>query len=50
MSQPHKWQEVLDQIRAMRVHRNAPVDDMGCGQCPDKNETPAVKSTYFFFV
>lgn len=39
---PENWEEILNNIREMRRNRDAPVDNMGCEQCPDKSCSPEV--------
>lgn len=39
---PENWEEVLNNIREMRKNRDAPVDNMGCEQCPETSCTPEV--------
>ncbi|KAJ8683660.1 hypothetical protein QAD02_019452 [Eretmocerus hayati] len=42
---PKNWEETLKNIRIMRQHRTAPVDDMGCDKCAD-DEAPGPISRY----
>lgn len=39
---PPNWEIVLENIREMRKHGTAPVDEMGCDKCVDPNASPAV--------
>lgn len=41
--EPPNWQQVLINIREMRKHKDAPVDDMGCDKCMEDNAAPEVK-------
>ncbi|GLG94280.1 Endonuclease III homolog, partial [Gryllus bimaculatus] len=41
--EPKHWREVVDNIREMRKKKDAPVDDMGCDQCHDKDAPPEVQ-------
>ena len=40
--QPENWEMVIDNIRKMRIHRDAPVDNMGCSNCADVDCPPEV--------
>ncbi|KAF5293489.1 hypothetical protein FQA39_LY02974 [Lamprigera yunnana] len=42
-SKPDHWEEVLKNLREMRKNCDAPVDTMGCDQCPDEAATPEDK-------
>lgn len=39
---PSNWEIVLENIREMRKHKTAPVDEMGCHKCSDPDTTPVV--------
>jgi len=39
---PPNWEKTLDNIRKMRKDNVAPVDNMGCDQAADLNESPEV--------
>lgn len=39
--QPENWEQTLNNIREMRKHKTAPVDEMGCHKCADPNATEA---------
>jgi len=39
---PPNWEKTLDNIRKMRKEIVAPVDNMGCDQAADLNESPEV--------
>ncbi|KAK7868468.1 hypothetical protein R5R35_011214 [Gryllus longicercus] len=41
--EPKHWREVVDNIREMRKKKDAPVDEMGCDQCHDKDAPPEVQ-------
>ncbi|XP_055940924.1 endonuclease III-like protein 1 isoform X1 [Argiope bruennichi] len=40
--QPENWRVVLDNIQKMRKMYKAPVDSLGCEECPEKNVSPKV--------
>lgn len=41
---PQHWEQQLYNIRQMRKARTAPVDTMGCDECPDKNaDEPTIR-------
>ncbi|GIY04535.1 hypothetical protein CEXT_583291 [Caerostris extrusa] len=40
--QPENWREVLDNILKMRKQHVAPVDSLGCEECPEKDAQPEV--------
>uniref|UniRef100_A0A1B6LA97 Endonuclease III homolog n=1 Tax=Graphocephala atropunctata TaxID=36148 RepID=A0A1B6LA97_9HEMI len=40
--EPENWMQLLENIREMRKGKNAPVDDMGCDKCSDKDASPEV--------
>ncbi|XP_022916083.2 endonuclease III-like protein 1 [Onthophagus taurus] len=40
---PGNWEVVLDNLREMRMNKDAPVDSMGCDQCPDTTADPKDK-------
>jgi len=40
---PSNWEEVLKNLREMRKNLDAPVDTMGCEQCPDEKASPEDK-------
>ncbi|KAF5283482.1 hypothetical protein FQR65_LT13870 [Abscondita terminalis] len=42
-NQPKDWEEVLKNLREMRKDFDAPVDTMGCDQCPDNAASPEEK-------
>lgn len=46
---PPHWNQTLENIRKMRKDVVAPVDDMGCDQAADLNESPKVYIFFFFF-
>ncbi|XP_044731634.1 endonuclease III-like protein 1 [Chrysoperla carnea] len=39
---PPFWEEMLNNIREMRKNQDAPVDTMGCDQCPDENASEKI--------
>lgn len=39
---PANWKKTVENIRKMRKDMVAPVDDMGCDQAADLNESPEV--------
>ncbi|KAG8234708.1 hypothetical protein J437_LFUL014324 [Ladona fulva] len=39
---PANWEKIIDNIREMRKNKDAPVDNMGCDECPDKGVEPEV--------
>lgn len=39
---PPRWETVLANIREMRKHKAAPVDEMGCHKCADPNASAPV--------
>lgn len=39
---PPNWETVLENVKEMRKHKTAPVDDMGCHKCADPNASPSV--------
>ncbi|EZA60279.1 hypothetical protein DMN91_011158 [Ooceraea biroi] len=39
---PPNWEIILKNIREMRKHGTAPVDEMGCHKCADPNASPVV--------
>ncbi|KMQ97303.1 endonuclease iii-like protein 1-like protein [Lasius niger] len=39
---PPNWETILENVREMRKHKTAPVDDMGCHKCADPNASPSV--------
>lgn len=43
---PPNWKETIENIRKMRQDVVAPVDEMGCDQAADLNESPEVCITY----
>ena len=43
---PENWESVVDNIRKMRINRDAPVDLMGAEQCADEATTPEVKLNF----
>ncbi|KAF2887718.1 hypothetical protein ILUMI_18455, partial [Ignelater luminosus] len=40
---PPNWKEVLQNLQEMRKEQDAPVDTMGCEQCPDEKASPEDK-------
>ncbi|KAK4874433.1 hypothetical protein RN001_013793 [Aquatica leii] len=42
-NKPEHWEEVLKNLREMRKDFDAPVDTMGCDQCPDEAASPQDK-------
>lgn len=43
---PKNWITVLENLRKMRENQDAPVDTMGCDQCPDEDASPKVLYNY----
>lgn len=41
--EPKHFKEMLDNIRKMRMERQAPVDTMGCHKCADVNTDPKIQ-------
>ncbi|CAH2307443.1 endonuclease III 1 [Pelobates cultripes] len=41
--EPSNWRQHLENIRQMRIARDAPVDQMGAGKCFDQSAAPEVK-------
>lgn len=39
---PANWKSTLENIKEMRKHKTAPVDEMGCHKCADPNASDAV--------
>lgn len=39
---PPNWEIILENVKEMRKHKTAPVDDMGCHKCADPNASPSV--------
>lgn len=39
---PPNWETILENVKEMRKHKTAPVDDMGCHKCADPNASPSV--------
>ncbi|XP_029171637.1 endonuclease III-like protein 1 [Nylanderia fulva] len=39
---PPNWEIILKNVKEMRKHKTAPVDDMGCHKCADPNASPSV--------
>lgn len=39
---PPNWEIVLENIKEMRKHKTAPVDEMGCHKCSDPDSSPVV--------
>ncbi|XP_032675221.1 endonuclease III-like protein 1 [Odontomachus brunneus] len=39
---PPNWEIILENIREMRKHNTAPVDEMGCHKCADPDASPTV--------
>lgn len=39
---PEHWQETLNFIKEMRKNNTAPVDEMGCHKCSDKDASPDI--------
>lgn len=39
---PPNWEIILENVKEMRKHKTAPVDDMGCHKCTDPNASPSV--------
>ncbi|KAL4648577.1 endonuclease III-like protein 1-like [Arapaima gigas] len=44
--EPPEWRQQLDNIRKMRIHRDAPVDHMGAEKCYDSQASPEVVVRY----
>lgn len=39
---PSNWEIILENVKEMRKHRTAPVDEMGCHKCADPNASPSI--------
>jgi endonuclease-3 len=39
---PLNWEIILENIKEMRKHETAPVDEMGCHKCADPNASPSL--------
>jgi len=39
---PLNWEIILENIKEMRKHETAPVDEMGCHKCADPNAIPSL--------
>lgn len=46
---PPHWKEVLQNLREMRKEHDAPVDTMGCDQCPDEKASPEVNLFLIYY-
>lgn len=44
--EPPRWREQLQNVRTMRVTRDAPVDTVGCSRLADRTDLPEVSLTF----